>query len=74
MKKKPMAQRKALNEAVPKKLLDIVISQQQLRHQASAALLALQFANTPPSVFVRTGELVRLLVDETGKPIISPLP
>jgi hypothetical protein len=67
----PLDQVQAVNEAVPARLPDITISGRQLREQADAALQALQRANTPPSLFVRAGELVRLIADETGKPVIT---
>jgi hypothetical protein len=63
----------ALNGAVPARLPDITISGRQLREQTDAALKALQDANTPPSIFVRAGEVVRVIGDEAGKPVISVL-
>jgi len=45
----------------------------QLRTVVADALEALQDANTPPVVFVRAGELVRLVIDETGRPSIGRL-
>jgi hypothetical protein len=68
---KPLDQVQAVNEAVPARLPDITISGRQLREQTDAALRALEAANTPPSIFIRAGELVRLIADETGKPVIS---
>jgi hypothetical protein len=67
-----LEQVRAVNEAVPARLPDITISGRQLREQTEAALAALEGANTPPSIFIRAGELVRLIADETGMPVITP--
>src|SRR5262249_19630062 len=71
MNVRPLDQVRAINEALPARLPDITITGKQLRDQTRAALNALQRANTPPSVFVRAGELVRLIADETGKPVLA---
>jgi hypothetical protein len=59
-----------LNENRPAKLPPIIVTGKQLREQSDAALAALSMSNTPPSVFVRGGEVVRLVADETGKPMV----
>lgn len=57
----------------PAGLPKIIINGRQLRDVSADALRALEAANTPPMVFVRSGELVRITVDEQGKARIERL-
>ena len=57
----------AINEARPETFPQIVTTGNQLRETSDASLSALKAANAPPSVFVRAGELVRLVADENGQ-------
>jgi hypothetical protein len=52
---------------------DIVVTNQQLRDLTAWTLDALNKANDPPKLFVRSGELVRVRCDEKGRPIIESL-
>ena len=61
----------AINEARPKIFPQIVTTGNQLREISDASLSALKAANAPPSVFVRGGELVRLVPDENGQPKVE---
>ena len=61
----------AINEARPKKLPSIFTTGKQLREITGAALTALKNANFPPSVFVRGGELVRIVADENRRPKVE---
>jgi hypothetical protein len=63
----------ALNEARPSKLPSILISNKQLREVTADALKGLKAANEPPSVFVRAGQLVRIVADENGQARIKAL-
>jgi hypothetical protein len=47
----------------------INVSAQQLRDVTSETIRALERANDPPALFVRSGELVRIREDEIGRPI-----
>ncbi len=51
----------------------IVIDNRQLSELTSQALDAVKRANSPPSVFVRSGGLVRVVHDEQDIPKIEPL-
>src|SRR5207253_1558765 len=54
----------AINETAPTHLPQIIISGKQLRDMTTESLMALRRANTPPMMFVRAGELVRVIADE----------
>jgi hypothetical protein len=62
-----------LNEIVPATRPKIITTGKQLREQTEAVLHAMYAANVPPSVFVRAGELVRLVPDENGRPKVIAL-
>jgi hypothetical protein len=62
----------AINEIRPQNLPQIVTTGRQLREITDSALNALEAANTPPSVFMRGGELVRVVADENGRPKVEP--
>ena len=49
----------------------IVTTNRHLHEVSDEALAALQAANRPPRLFVRSGELVRIVVDEDQEPVIS---
>jgi hypothetical protein len=51
----------------------IVISNRQLRDISREALNALEAANVPPQLFVRSGGLVRVRADEKRRLLIEPL-
>ncbi len=48
-----------------------IVIGRQLRDMAHEALQALRAANDPPSLFVRSGTLVRIAHDERGRPVID---
>ena len=50
-------------------LPEIVVNDQQLRDQSAQAVAALQAKNDPPVLFVERGQLVRVRLDEQGRPI-----
>lgn len=50
----------------------IVQTNAHLRDLTAECIAALQAANNPPTVFVRCGELVRVAVDEHGRPRVEP--
>ena len=54
-------------------LPEILVSSRHLRDNTEDAITALVAANDPPSIFVRAGQLVRIIRDEKGIPIIDPL-
>lgn len=54
------------------KLPAILIDDIQLSDLTGQAQAALTGANTPPSVFVRAGQLTRVVRDENGRPAIEP--
>jgi hypothetical protein len=56
-----------LNDGIPK----IQVNNRHLRDQTADALKALEGANEPPEVFVRSGSLVRVREDEHGTPQIQ---
>jgi hypothetical protein len=62
-----------LNEIIPATRPEIITTGHQLRQTTEAVLQAMYAANTPPSVFVRSGELVRLVEDENGQPKVKAL-
>jgi hypothetical protein len=62
-----------LNEIIPSARPEIITTGNQLRQTTEAVLQAMYAANTPPSVFVRSGELVCLLEDENGQPKVKAL-
>ncbi len=51
----------------------IVTNNRQLRDLSDDALKAIVAANTPPALFVRGGQIVRVLQDEDRKPRIAPV-
>jgi len=51
----------------------VTVNNRQLRDSTAEAVAALHAANNPPEIFVRMGELVRIQVDEDGRPIIKEL-
>ena len=51
----------------------IIVNNRQLRDSTTEAIAALHIANDPPDIFVRMGELVRIQVDEDGRPCIKAL-
>jgi hypothetical protein len=51
----------------------ILVNNRHLRDMTADALGALEAANTPPQVFVRSGRLVRIQDDENGTPVITAL-
>lgn len=51
----------------------VIVSNRQLRDSTTEAVAALHGANDPPEIFVRMGELVRIQVDEDGRPITKEL-
>ncbi len=51
----------------------IVVTDRPLRDTSDDALHALDVANTPPSLFVRCGQLVRARADENGRWTVEPL-
>ena len=53
----------------PRQRPTITVSDQQLRDLTVMTQYALEKANDPPSLFVRSGELVRIREDEVGRPI-----
>ena len=52
-------------------LPEIKVNNRQLRDSSSEALDALEAANNPPSLFIRSGELVRIRADENGRLVIG---
>ena len=62
-----------INEIVPVTRPEIITTGRQLRNITDDVLSALRTANSPPSIFVRSGELVRLLADENGRPRVVAL-
>ena len=59
----------ANNDAVV--LPEIKVNNRQLRDSSSEALDALEAANNPPSLFIRSGELIRIRADENGRQVIG---
>lgn len=51
----------------------IQVNNRHLRDMTTDALSAMEAANTPPAVFVRSGRLVRIQGDENGTPVITTL-
>ena len=51
----------------------IKVNNRQLRDTTAEAVAALHAANNPPELFVRMGELARVVVDEDDKPSIKSL-
>ena len=51
----------------------IAVSNRHLRDQADDALNALVETNDPPRIFIRSGQLVRVVQDEEGQPAIDEL-
>ncbi len=47
----------------------ILVSDRQLRDLTSVTIQALETANNPPALFVRSGEVIRIREDEIGRPI-----
>ncbi len=61
--------RKPANSGLP----SIIIDDRQLSDLTAQALAAVKRANSPPSTFVRSGCLVRVVHDEQDIPKIEPL-
>jgi hypothetical protein len=51
----------------------IITSNRALRDISADAIRALEMANTPPMIFVRSGMLVRVRADEKHRPVIETL-
>ena len=51
----------------------ICVTDRQLRYKSADALAALQQANVPPSLFVRSGSMVSIGRDEKGRKVIRPV-
>lgn len=51
----------------------LIVVGQQLRTMVANTMDALVEANNPPHLFVRAGELVRVIIDETGRPSIASI-
>lgn len=51
----------------------IIVNNRHLRDMTADALGAIEAANTPPAVFVRSGRLVRIQDDENDTPMITTL-
>jgi len=49
----------------------IVVNNRELRHVSGDAITALQGANDPPKLFVRSGSIVHVVCDEEGRHSIS---
>lgn len=74
----PKAKRTAVRRPLPPApanagLPSIIIDDRQLGDLTAQAMAAIKRANTPPSTFVRTGGLVRIVYDEQDIPKIEPL-
>jgi hypothetical protein len=54
-------------------LPEIIVTNRHLRHITADALDALYKANNPPRIFRRSGVLVRISVDEKGRPFTEAL-
>jgi len=54
-------------------LFEIIVTDRQLRDITADALHALYRANKPKYIFRRSGALVRISLDEEGRPYIEPL-
>lgn len=69
------AQRNPAPRATPRAagLEQIQTNDRPLRDVSTDALKALVAGNTPPTVFVRSGGLARVVSDESGAPTIAPL-
>ena len=61
------------SEAGASRLPVILVNDRQLREVTADALKALVAGNNPPSLFVRSGHLVRIQTDETGRSAIQVL-
>jgi hypothetical protein len=51
----------------------VVVNNRELRDASAEAIAALQRANVPPVLFVRSGEMVTVRGDELGRHAISPV-
>ncbi len=54
-------------------LPSIIVDDQQLNDLTGQALAAIKLSNSPPSLFVRAGGIVRVVYDEQDVPKIDPL-
>jgi hypothetical protein len=63
----------SISEVSPQEKPQIVRTGKQLHEVAQEALDALKAGNDPPSLLVRSGELVRLISDESGRPRVEAL-
>ncbi|MBI2843048.1 MAG: hypothetical protein HYX78_06570 [Armatimonadetes bacterium] len=50
---------------------EVVVNNRQLREIGDEALALLESANVPPTLFVRSGSLCRVVEDERGHPVIE---
>ena len=55
----------------PPQLPIVVVNNRELRHVSGDAVAALQNANDPPRLFVRSGNIVHVVCDEAGRQSIS---
>lgn len=53
-------------------LPEIMVSSRQLREVTAESISALEKANSPPCLFVRSGALVHVEVDEAERPSVAP--
>ena len=56
---------------LPPPQTDSIVVGGQLDAETAAAIAALDAANDPPSLFVRSGRVVRVSPDESGRPVIE---
>lgn len=64
---------RANDPAVPRALPAIDVRDRPIREVTEDAIRALEGANDPPTVFVRSGGLVRVRRDEHGRPMVEQL-
>ncbi len=71
--KRNVARRPLPPEPINAGLPSIIIDDRQLGDLTTQAMAAIKRANSPPSTFVRSGGLVRIVYDEQDIPKIEPL-
>lgn len=54
-------------------LPQIIVTDRPVRDLTAEALQALHAWNNPPTLFLRSGELVRVISDEQGRPMVQPV-
>ena len=76
----PATRQKATRHSAPKPaanattgLLQVAVNDRPLRDVTTEALAALVVGNSPPTVFVRSGSLARVVCDENGAHTIIAL-